>query len=101
MTALYDIATVVRSKNAGPFTLTIDLLFASRTDYDRALAAPGLSPDGIGKLYGVRSDDIAICPFSRVLAIKVTMPRPHPAGTALDTDVYGCQQHVPLARIEV
>ena len=36
---LYDCAKVVRSKNAGPFALTIDLMFESRGDLDRVLAS--------------------------------------------------------------
>ena len=37
---LIDAARVIRSKNAGPTTLTLDLLFDAEADYRRALAAP-------------------------------------------------------------
>ena len=37
----------------------------------------------------------------RVRAIKVSLPRAYSSGSAPDTDVYGCQQHFPLAEIEV
>ena len=36
---LYDCARTIRSKNAGPFTLTVDLVFADQLSFERALAA--------------------------------------------------------------
>ncbi len=95
---LYECAKVMRSKNAGPFTLTIDLMFEDRESFDRVLAAAGFSTGRIARLYGVPEDSVQICPFERVLTVKVTMPRPGPSsGARGDRDVYGCQQHFPLA----
>lgn len=97
---LYDLARVMRSKNAGPFTLTVDLMFADREDFERALAV--LEPAGIGEMYGVDRGQVRIVPFERVLTIKVTMPRAGASsGAPGDTDVYGSQQHFPLGYIEV
>ena len=98
---LYDLAPVVRSKNAGPFTLTVDLMFASAADYERVLRSSSFTAKAIADLYGVEPDTVAICPFARVRTIKVTLPRPRPAGAPGDPDVYGCQQHFPLAAVEV
>ena len=41
---LVDAVCVIRSKNAGPLTLTIDLLFDDPGHYEQALAAASLSP---------------------------------------------------------
>jgi len=101
MSRLYDVANVIRSKNAGPFSLTIDLLFADRAAYARVLAAPRFTAPVIAKLYGTTPERVAIHPFEASLAIKVTLPRPVSAGSPADVDVYGCQQHVPLAGMEV
>ena len=99
---LYDLANVVRSKNAGPFTLTIDAIFRRREEFERAVEAPALSPARIGELYGVCSDAVRVCPFPSALAIKVTLPRSFASsGAPGDRDVYGCQQHFPLAAVEV
>ncbi len=95
---LYDLARVIRSKNAGPFTLTIDLVFATRDDFARALASEALSSERIAELYGVEALAVRVMPFERVLTIKVSMPRPGASsGAPGDTDVYGCSQHFPLA----
>ena len=48
---LYDIAFVCRSKNAGPFHLTIDLMFTDRASFDRVLHSPAFTPETIAGLY--------------------------------------------------
>jgi len=73
---LYELATVIRSKNAGPFTPTIDLLFEKVADTRRVLAAPSFSAKKIAALYRTTTDAVRIHPFERVLAIKVSLPRP-------------------------
>lgn len=99
---LYDLAGVIRSKNAGPFTLTIDLLFRRPEDLEQVLAAPAFRAEPIAVLYGVPADSVRIHAFRRVRAIKVSMPRPQGcSGAADDTDVYGSQQHFPLAQLEI
>ena len=98
---LYDLATVVRSKNAGPFTLTVDLIFASEADMGRALRAPGFDPGSIARLYGVPSAAVAIHELRPARAIKVSLPRRVSSGAVGDRDVYGSQQHMPLGRITV
>ena len=44
MTTLYELAEVLRSKNAGPFVTTIDLLFGDRRTFDRVVASGTLAP---------------------------------------------------------
>ena len=39
--------------------------------------------------------------YEVVNSIKITFPRKHISGSLLDNDIYGCQQHVPLANIEL
>ena len=99
---LYDAAQVIRSKNAGPFTLTIDLVFADQAAMEQVLASENFTPAQIAALYGVDASAVRICPFAAIRTIKVTMPRPDgSSGAPGDRDVYGCQQHFPLADLEV
>ncbi|NLF68095.1 MAG: DUF4387 domain-containing protein [Candidatus Anammoximicrobium sp.] len=99
---LYDWAQVIRSKNAGPFTLTIDLVFADQAQMERVLTADSFTPARIAGLYGVDATSVRIVPFPAIRTIKVTMPRPDgSSGAPDDRDVYGCQQHFPLADLEV
>jgi len=104
MARLQDLATVLRSKNAGPFQITIDLIFDEEASYRRVLDSGALTSTRIAGLYGVEAQHVAVIPFDRVRAIKVTLPRRSGArgsGSAFDRDVYGAQQHSPLAEIEI
>ncbi len=98
---LYDLARVIRSKNAGPFTLTIDLFFADLETMQKVLNAPLFTCDSIASLYNVSPADIRIIPFREILAIKVSLPRLVSSGAPNDRDVYGTQQHFPLGDIEI
>jgi hypothetical protein len=99
---LYDCARVIRSKNAGPFTLTIDLMFEDVDKFEKVLTSQAFTPGEIATLYGVDESKVAIHAFRNVLAIKVSLPRPgSSSGAPGDRDVYGSQQHFPLASIEI
>lgn len=98
---LIDAVRVLRSKNAGPMTLTIDLLFKDRAAYDRALASPVLHAAALAGLYRVAVNAVEVIPYPVALAIKVVLPRRIIAGSPGDTDVYGAQQHAPLLELEI
>jgi hypothetical protein len=96
VTRLADLAQVVRSKNAGPTLLTIDVLFADPARLERALLV--LTPEKISEIYATQARVIACRPAR---AIKIVLPRKVIAGDPGDRDVYGAQQHAPLLGIEV
>ena len=97
---LIDIASVIRSKNAGPYELTLDIIFSSRGWYEKATAAESINRELISRLYQVPPDDILeLVHFEPAAAIKITMRRPRVAGDVGETDVYGAQQHAPLLAI--
>ena len=102
MTTLYELADVIRSKNAGPFFTTIDLLFDDREIFNRVVASEILTPDLIADLYGNKAADINIVIFHAAHAIKITFPRiGATSGAPGDRDVYGAQQHGPISGVEV
>ena len=99
---LVELARVVRSKNAGPFELTFDIMFDDADKYERVKRSGAINAHRIAQLYGVRLDDVLVCrPYDPAVAFKITIRRPVGSGDVMDRDVYGCQQHVPLMTIEV
>jgi hypothetical protein len=98
---LTDIAQVIRSKNAGPRRLTLDIILASDADYQRVAQSPALAADNIGRLYRIPAEQVTIIPYPVGRAIKIVMARAIMAGDPGDLDVYGAQQHAPLLGIEV
>jgi len=98
---LRDAARVLRSKNAGPLTVTLDLMFESKDRYDLAVQSPALTPQALARAYNIPPADVSVIPVPLALAIKVVLPRPMVAGSPGDRDVYGAQQHRPLLEIEL
>jgi Domain of unknown function (DUF4387) len=98
---LRDAAKVLRSKNAGPLTVTLDMLFETQARYDLAAQSPSLAPGALAAVYGVPAADVQVIRVPLALAIKVVLPRPIVAGSPGDRDVYGAQQHRPLLEIEL
>ncbi|MFW6151523.1 MAG: DUF4387 domain-containing protein [Verrucomicrobiota bacterium] len=102
MRTLRSIAKVIRSKNASPFELTLDILFNDRKDYELAKSKRAIAVEAIATAYRVHQERIkSIIYFDPGKAVKVSMSRTVPAGTEGDTDVYGAQQHAPLLDMEV
>ena len=96
---LIDIAKILRSKNAGPLYITFDLMFDSKEKMQTVLK--GLSKAAVAEAYGADEGTVDIISYDVVSSIKITMPRKHISGSIYDDDIYGCQQHVPLANIEI
>ncbi|GAA4341505.1 DUF4387 domain-containing protein [Pigmentiphaga soli] len=101
MTTLRHLAKVCKSKNAGPFEVTLDIMFGDRETYDRVLAAGVLDAALIARLYGVAESDVLFTPYAPALAFKATIPRRVSSGDIGDTDVYGAQQHAPLLDVDI
>ena len=94
---LTDIASVIRSKNSGPYELTFDVIFKDFETYERVKAAKIFNEKMFASLYHVpESDIIGVVHFDPAKAIKTTIVRPIPSGALGETDVYGAQQHAPL-----
>ena len=98
---LMDYTKMLRSKNAGPLWLTMDLSFEEKATMLKLLQSGVLNAATIAKLYDVAEDSVKIIPYPVVNAIKITIPRKHPSGALQDSDIYGCQQHMALANLEV
>jgi len=99
---LIDIARVIRSKNSGPYELTLDILFRERQDFERLRRLRYFSRELVSRLYRVSDAEISgIIYFEPAQAVKITMRRRIVSGAPGDSDIYGAQQHAPLLDLEV
>ena len=97
---LAEMASIVRSKNAGPFLLTLDVIFKDRDAFYIAKDSKILTKETIAGLYDVSIENvISVYFFEPAHAWKATIVRPVPSGSFGDADVYGAQQHEPLFQI--
>lgn len=98
---LEDISEVIRSKNAGPYELTLDIIFKSKELYQKAINTEKFNKSMISQLYKIPEDRVlSVIPFEPANAIKITLKRAMVAGDIGETDVYGAQQHAPLLGLE-
>jgi|TARA_B100001971_G_scaffold212040_1_gene241099 hypothetical protein len=98
---LGEITRILRSKNAGAFYVTFDIIFDNRESFDEVEATGVINEELFARLYGVPKEQCKLVTFPRASAFKCSMPRPMPAGDIGDTDVYGCQWHTPLLDVEI
>lgn len=101
MPQLWELARLIRSKNAGPFALTFDILCSTPEQFAQIRAANTLTPQRFADLYGVPVESVAFFVHERALAFKISIPRPIFSGDPDDTDVFGGQFHSPLVSLEV
>ncbi|KAI9727548.1 MAG: hypothetical protein M1828_006490 [Chrysothrix sp. TS-e1954] len=101
-TRLKDLAKIVRSKNAGPYEITFDIIFQDQVDLERVRASGMLTKEKLAPLYGVDVKDVVTCAFfPQAIAFKFTIPRLAPSGGFGERDVHGSQQHVPLLDLKI
>jgi hypothetical protein len=101
MPKLKDIAKACKSKNAGPFQITFDIMFEDLATFEKVRASHSITPAVIAKLYGVSEKDVLFTEYPPALAYKATIARRIPSGSVGDTDIYGAQQHAPLLELEI
>ncbi len=98
---LAEAAMVIRSKNAGPFIFTFDILFPDQETFERVRDGGKVDRNTVAKAYGVSPNEILsfdYFPFAH--AIKFSIKRHTASGAHGDSDVYGAQQHAPLLLME-
>lgn len=98
-TTVGDLASLVRSKNAGPFWQTLDVFLPDDDAYEAVATAPGVTAETVGAAYGLDPATVRIFRLPTIRVVKVSFPRPTSQGGVHDRDMHAGQQHVPLARL--
>lgn len=99
---LSDLAKTIRSKNAGVDKITFDIIFSDRETYELVKNSKVLTRESVAALYGIPEQRISdFVEFDPANAIKFTMYRLVPSGSAGDPDIFGSQQYAPLLDVEI
>jgi hypothetical protein len=101
MAELWELTSLIRSKNAGPFELTFDVIMRDRDSYERVLSSEVLDPEAFAHLNGIPAGDVKVAHQPSVYAVKLSIPGLAVCGDVDDTDVFGGQFHSPLVRLDV
>jgi hypothetical protein len=101
MAKLGDLAGLIRSKNAGPFELTMDIMFDDATAFERVRASGALTREAVAALYRLPVEQVRFFVVPDALAFKASIPRPRFQSDLLDSDNHGGQQYAPLIDIDI
>ncbi|KAH8705427.1 hypothetical protein BGW36DRAFT_310987 [Talaromyces proteolyticus] len=99
---LADLASVVRSKNSGPYELTFDVMFSTEQSRDIVKNAKILTAEKISTLYNVPVSDVIACLWwDPAIAFKATIKRSIVSGSFHDSDAHGSAQHMPFMELPI
>jgi hypothetical protein len=101
MPKVKDLARYVRSKNAGPFWVTMEIFCATQEAYDTIKNSKNITSQKISDLYCVDEEKIKVFYLDDLQVIKFSFPRPHPQGHKYENDMHAGQQYIFLADTEV
>ena len=99
MASLGEIAQKVRSKNAGPFWLTIDIFCGTTEAYERVRA--GLTSARLSSVFGAVPETVKRFELPALNVIKVSIPRPAVQGAPDDRDIHGASWAALLSELEL
>jgi len=98
---LADLAAMIRSKNAGPFTLTFDILFPDDASYLRVKHSGALNRDMFARLYRTTPEQVRFFACDNARAFKFSIPHPTIQAALGSADLHGGQQFIPLLGVEI
>ena len=98
---LYQYARLIRGKNAGPYVMTIDILFETQENYQHVIGSGILTNALIAELYEVPVEQVERYESPLAQALKFSFPRKVPVGDFWEMDLFGGQMHAPLVNIEI
>ena len=98
MSTLGEKVSRIRSKNAGPFWITIDIFCGKNEVYEDVCV--NLDNSKIANLLRVKGQDLKRFDIEQLNVIKFSFPRKIPQGHILDRDMHGAQIAVLLSEME-
>jgi hypothetical protein len=98
---LADLATFVKSNNAGVSFLTFDIGFPDSATFERVVAGGAINAAAVAARYPCAAEEVRIFAFAPANVVKITIPRPYPSGGLDERDFDGVQQYAPLLDLEL
>ncbi len=99
MTTVADVVVKVRSKNAGPFWLTVDIFCGSAEAFAQVKAS--LSTERVAAAFQADISDLKRFDIASLNVIKFSLPRPTIQGDINDRDMHGAGWAPLIAELDV
>ncbi len=99
MTRLGDMTGHIRSKNAGPFAVTIDLFCRTEEEYREVTRL--LTDAAVARLFNIQPDSLSRYELPDLNALKFSFSRPQVQGSVRDRDMHAAQFAVLLEELVI
>lgn len=101
MATIGETVHYIRSKNAGPFWVTIDIFCGDDDVFKRACNSGSITKKSVADVYGVKEDEVKLFQIPSLNVIKISYPRLKPQGEKYERDMHAGQQYVQIAELEI
>lgn len=98
---LRDVAQYVRSKNAGPFWVTLEIFCGSPEAYEKIQSSENITVKQVAKLYKVKEESVHEFYLPDIHVIKYSFPRRFPSGYRYENDMHYGQQYRIIEEMEI
>lgn len=99
MQYLSEITKYVRSKNAGPFWITVDIFFKNKNSF--FYACRNISNKEILNILKIKNNQLKRFDIEYLNVIKFSFIRKHVQGSRLDTDMHGASFSVLFENLKL
>lgn len=101
MATLSEVCSDIRSKNAGPYWVTIDFFFNGPEEFRRYAHSEAIGPETFARLFNADPAMVKTYPVESLSMVKISYPRSSPQGGMVERDLHCGQQFVRLLDIEL
>ena len=101
MPTVQQVCRNLRSKNAGPFWVSIDIFFDGPENFAKYHDSPALAPENVARLYGADPKLVHRYSIPSLNTVKISYPRTEPQGGVVERDMHRGQQYVRLLKVEL
>jgi hypothetical protein len=101
MATIAQTASYVRSKNAGPFWITIDIFCDNDSAFQNISLSKKLNEKTIAEAYQVLESTVKFFSLPDLKVIKISIPRLNPQGSKYERDMHAGQQYIQILDLEL
>jgi hypothetical protein len=101
MANISQTAKYVRSKNAGPFKITVDIFCGTEENFEKMRASKTVTAETVANIYGVPASSVQQFFLPNLWVVKFSFPRIKPQGDRYENDMHGGQQYIRMLDLEV
>ena len=99
MKTVSKITKIVRSKNAGPFWITVDLFFKDKNSF--LYACENISNEKVSNILKIKKKQLKRFEIENLKVIKFSFPRKYTQGSRLDRDIHGASFAILFKNIKL